>query len=104
MSQKASKPMTPSKRSVPFARGRFRCAVAAAAAASALALGAAPAAAQSPNRVDPKNGAGMDLHLFRPAVDSKGFFSVNGADILGSKDISFGLVLDYGHGLLPLNA
>src|SRR5260221_309477 len=45
---------------------------------------------------------GMDTHLFRPAVDSKGFFSVNGSDILGSGDISFGLVMDYGHNLMRL--
>jgi hypothetical protein len=43
---------------------------------------------------------GADTHLFRPAVDSKGFLSVNGADILGANDISFGLVLDYGRNLL----
>lgn len=49
------------------------------------------------------NGDGMDLHLFRPAVDSKGLFSVNGADILGANDISLGLVLDYGHNIMPLN-
>jgi len=48
------------------------------------------------------NGDGMDLHLFRPAVDSKGFFSVNGADILGANDISFGMVIDYGHNMMPL--
>jgi hypothetical protein len=46
------------------------------------------------------NGDGMDTHLFRPAVDSKGFFSVNGSDILGRGDISFGLVLDYGRNLM----
>src|SRR5450755_4025313 len=46
------------------------------------------------------NGDGMDTHLFRPAVDSKGFFSVNGSDILGAGNISFGLVLDYGRGIM----
>jgi OmpA-OmpF porin, OOP family len=46
------------------------------------------------------NGDGADTHLFRPAVDSKGFFSVNGSRILGANDISFGLVLDYGRSLL----
>src|SRR5262245_41297861 len=51
----------------------------------------------------PGNGDGADLHLFRPAVDSKGFFTVNGADILGHLDFSLGLVLDYGYGLMPLN-
>jgi len=46
----------------------------------------------------------MDLHLFRPAVDSKGHFFVNGADILGAGDVSFGLVIDGGFGILPVNA
>jgi outer membrane protein OmpA-like peptidoglycan-associated protein len=46
------------------------------------------------------NGDGMDTHLFRPAVDSKGFFSVNGSDILGHQNISFGMVLDYGSHLM----
>jgi len=49
---------------------------------------------------DSQHNEGADTHLFRPAVDSKGFFSVNGSDILGSKDISFGLVLDYGRNIL----
>src|SRR5262249_6515278 len=48
------------------------------------------------------NGEGMDTHLFRPAVDSKGFFSVNGSDILGGNDFSFGLVMDYGHNIMRL--
>jgi len=73
--------------------------------AGALALPAGEAAAQDRNTRsggDTGNGDGMDLHLFRPAVDSKGFFAVNGADILGANDISLGLVLDYGHNILPL--
>ena len=69
----------------------------------AAGLGDAAAQPSPPPRVAAGNGAGMDVHLFRPAVDSKGFFSVNGADILGHKDLSFGLVLDYGHGLLATN-
>jgi len=63
----------------------------------------APAAAQIPesgNRLSNGNGDGMDTHLFRPAVDSKGFFSVNGSDILGHQNISFGLVLDYGRNIM----
>ncbi|MEM7448060.1 MAG: OmpA family protein [Myxococcota bacterium] len=43
----------------------------------------------------------MDAHLFRPAIDSKGHFSVNGTDIIGHKDFSFGLMLDAGFGLIP---
>src|SRR6266508_579322 len=60
------------------------------------------AKAQDGNRVSATNGDGMDTHLFRPAVDSKGFFSVNGSDILGANDISFGLVMDYGHNIMRL--
>jgi outer membrane protein OmpA-like peptidoglycan-associated protein len=71
-----------------------------------LALAAAavetPAAAQStPNVVpNPPNGNGFDTHLFRPSMDSKGLFTVNGTDILGANDYSFGLILDYSNGLL----
>jgi outer membrane protein OmpA-like peptidoglycan-associated protein len=63
----------------------------------------APASGQpasSPSRVSNSNGDGMDTHLFRPALDSKGFFSVNGSDILGHNNISFGLVLDWGHAIM----
>jgi outer membrane protein OmpA-like peptidoglycan-associated protein len=60
--------------------------------------------AQEEPRVAEKNGDGMDTHLFRPAIDSKGFMSVNGSDILGANDISFGLVLDYGRNLMRTNA
>src|SRR6478609_1498268 len=54
----------------------------------------------SATRAPATNGDGMDSHLFRPAIDSKGFFSVNGSDILGAGNVSFGLVLDYGHALM----
>jgi outer membrane protein OmpA-like peptidoglycan-associated protein len=42
------------------------------------------------------NNDGIDTHLFRPTLDSKGFFATNGSDILGHLDFSFGLVVDYG--------
>lgn len=61
---------------------------------------AAAKAQEGTERVPPSNGDGMDTHLFRPAVDSKGFFAVNGSDILGAGDVSFGLVLDWGHNIL----
>ena len=51
-------------------------------------------------QVAPGNGDGFDTHLFRPALDSKGFFTVNGTDILGKNDVSIGLVIDYGRTLL----
>ena len=47
---------------------------------------------------------GFDLRLYRPAVDSKGQFSVNGTDILGHLSIAFGLVGDYGLNLLRIGA
>ena len=75
----------------------FRAAVAG---FSAL-LMAANAAAQTRTS---GNGDGMDTHLFRPAVDSKGFFSVNGSDILGHQNMSFGMVLDYGSHLMRTRA
>jgi OmpA-OmpF porin, OOP family len=54
----------------------------------------------TPNVVPSTNGSGFDTHLFRPAMDSKGLFAVNGTDILGAREFSIGLVLDYGHELL----
>jgi outer membrane protein OmpA-like peptidoglycan-associated protein len=72
-------------------------------AAFALPLLAAthPARAQgAPNAVPVANGDGLDTHLFRPAMDSKGLFTVNGTDILGAHALSFGLVVDYAHVLL----
>jgi outer membrane protein OmpA-like peptidoglycan-associated protein len=45
---------------------------------------------------------GMDLHLYRPAVDSKGLLFTNGTDILGHLAFSFGLNVDGGFGLLPV--
>ena len=74
---------------------------------AALFGGACVVLASSPAHAQPKvsaipaeNGDGFDTHLFRPALDSKGFFHTNGSDILGKNDISFGLVIDYGRNLL----
>src|SRR5262249_44324807 len=69
-------------------------------AAAAIAVIAPGGVARAQNAVDGANGDGFDTHLFRPALDSKGFFSTNGSDILGANDISFGLVIDYGRTLL----
>jgi OmpA-OmpF porin, OOP family len=63
-------------------------------------LSATHAQAQNVNGVADANGDGLDTHLFRPAPDSKGFFHTNGSTIMGANDVSFGLVLDYGHSLL----
>ncbi len=56
--------------------------------------------AKADNAIPDANGSGMDTHLFRPAIDSKGLFTTNGSDILGANDISFGLIIDYGRTLL----
>src|SRR5262245_31600243 len=75
-------------------RPRFPKAISAIVAAGAVCMTqVAPAEAQSDTRVAESNGSGIDAHLFRPAVDSRGFFTVNGADILPGNNISFGLVL-----------
>ena len=70
-----------------------------AALAAATATRTAHAQAVS-NAIPSSNGGGFDTHLFRPAMDSKGLFTVNGSDILGKNEISFGLVIDYGRNLL----
>ena len=44
---------------------------------------------------------GADTHLWRPPVDSKGFLTVNGAEVVGHLDFSVGLYLDYGYGIMP---
>ncbi|MGB8330822.1 MAG: OmpA family protein [Polyangiales bacterium] len=46
---------------------------------------------------------GMDLHLFRPAVDTRGYFTVNGSEVMPHKEFSFGLVIDAGIGILRYN-
>ncbi len=58
------------------------------------------ALANAATSLAPDNGGGMDTRLFRSAVDSKGFFTVDGAEVQGKGDVAFGLVLDAGFGLL----
>src|SRR5579883_2367151 len=46
----------------------------------------------------------LTLDTFRPAMDSRGYFTVNASQVLGDKDVSFGLgALDYGRNLLDLS-
>ena len=43
----------------------------------------------------------ITLDPFRPAMDSRGYITVNASQVLGDKELSFGLgALDWGHGLL----
>ncbi len=67
----------------------------------AVGLAVTPSSGRAQPSAALSGGRGMDLHLFRPAVDSKGLFTVNGTDILGHTDFSFGLILDGGFNLLP---
>jgi len=79
-------------------------------AGSAAALVAAPGRAEAQDQRQAENltdstddkSFGADTHLFRPPVDSKGFLSLNGADVVGHLDFSIGLFLDYGYGIMPV--
>jgi outer membrane protein OmpA-like peptidoglycan-associated protein len=47
----------------------------------------------------------LDLNVFRPAMDSRGYLTVNASQVLGDKELSFGLgALDWGRSLLTLDA
>ena len=70
---------------------------------ASICLSAGFAAAQE-QPIPPSNGDGMDTHLYRPSVDSKGFFYVNGTDILPAKGFSFGMTLDWGYNLMRANS
>jgi OOP family OmpA-OmpF porin len=69
----------------------------------AVTLSASEAQAQdAPAETLTNANGGANAHLFRPPVDSKGFITVNGADVVGHLDFSLGLFLDYGYGIMPL--
>ena len=68
-----------------------------------LLAGGAARAQPKVSAIPDGNGKGLDTHLFRPALDSKGFFVTNGTDILGKGDLSFGLVIAYGRNLLRVD-
>ena len=71
--------------------------------AVALVLGASLSPSVSNAQEATLQGGGMDLHLFRPAVDTRGYFTVNGTEVMPHKEFSFGLVLDAGFGILRYN-
>src|SRR4051812_16773025 len=60
-----------------------------------LLIAASGTAAQAQLRSAP-----LELQTFRPAMDSKGFITLNASQILGPKDFSFGLVTTYARSLL----
>src|SRR5262245_33172344 len=62
-----------------------------------LIVGLAPAAAAQP-------AGNVTLDPFRPAIDSRGYLTVNASQVLGDRELSFGLgSLDWGHQLLRLD-
>jgi outer membrane protein OmpA-like peptidoglycan-associated protein len=69
---------------------------------TAVSAAAAAHAQEVPPAIPENNGKGFDTHLFRPAMDSKGLFTVNGAEIVAHTDMSFGLIIDYGRNLLRI--
>ncbi len=64
--------------------------------ASLMGALASSATAHAQSSDAPLASGSFDLHLFRPAVDSKGLITVNGTDILGRGAFSFGLIMDVG--------
>jgi outer membrane protein OmpA-like peptidoglycan-associated protein len=62
----------------------------------ALTLAGATAHAQ-------RGGGPIDLQLFRPAIDSKGYFTLNSSQVLRHLDISFGLVVNWAMNPLKLS-
>ncbi|HUS64151.1 MAG TPA: OmpA family protein [Kofleriaceae bacterium] len=53
-------------------------------------------------RAQDAQGNTFSLQLFRPAVDSKGYFTVNASQILGHLDFSIGLIGSYARDVLVL--
>ncbi|MDB4955150.1 MAG: OmpA/MotB domain protein, partial [Myxococcales bacterium] len=46
-------------------------------------------------------GGDIPIDTFRPAIDSRGYLTINASQVLGDKELSFGLgSLDWGHHLL----
>src|SRR3569832_99141 len=64
-------------------------------AAGLLAFGLDTLVPSRAEAADPGN-IKVDAQLFRPAVDSKGFITVNSSEMLSQWAPSFGLVLTYG--------
>ena len=58
-------------------------------------LAAAAGFVASPASAQQLANAPVDLQIFRPAMDSKGFITLNSSGVLGQLDFSFGLVTTY---------
>lgn len=69
------------------------------AALAALTIFSPEASAQSTNV-----GGNIDINAFRPAIDSRGYITVNASQVLGHKELSFGLVTNWGRSVLTLKS
>jgi OOP family OmpA-OmpF porin len=67
-------------------------------AAGAALVATTPAAHAAELRLAP-----IDLQAFRPAMDSKGYFTLNSSQVLGQGDFSFGLVSTWGSKVLDVS-
>ena len=56
----------------------------------------------NPTAAVAQNGGNIDLQAFRPAMDSRGYITVNASQVLGHKEVSFGLVTNWAKNLLTL--
>ncbi len=61
-----------------------------------LALAIAPTAAQA-------QAGDVTINPFHPAMDSRGYLTLNASQVLGHLELSFGLVTDWGYKLLDLS-
>jgi OmpA-OmpF porin, OOP family len=67
-------------------------------------LACAACAVAMPSAARAEVGGNVDLSIFRPAMDSRGYLTINASQVLGHGDVSFGLgSLDWGHNLLRLD-
>ena len=52
------------------------------------------------NPVHAQVGGNIELNAFRPAMDSRGYITVNASQVLGHTELSFGLVTNWGYRVL----
>ena len=69
-----------------------------------LGLASLAFAALGAGRATAQPAGNLTLDPFRPAIDSRGYLTVNASQVLGDRELSFGLgSLDWGHHLLELD-
>jgi len=70
--------------------------------ARVLAFGAVAFLA-APHEASADKGGNIGIDIFRPAMDSRGYLTINASQVLGNVELSFGLgALDWGHHILQL--